>query len=239
MKNLIVANIIKANKKYNLDRIKTLVNAQIENSVEVGWSTKDIILIANFDHYFLGVESTKVKLNDSCFTGSKMFAVKWLLSNGNSSDDVIWAHDLDAWQNIEFDCPDIKDVGASTYSRPKFNGGSVFWRKSGRDIAEKIVLTIEEEKAVKEEPVLNRIFKSKEYKKRVTVLNYTYNVGCSGYVPRFERSDKPIRVCHFRPMNRVAWAIHALDRDGAGYISVSKRLENLLRRYYPDLKGRQ
>ncbi|MCD6436629.1 MAG: hypothetical protein J7L15_09665, partial [Clostridiales bacterium] len=69
----------------------------------------------------------------------------------------------------------------------------------------------------------------------VTNINNTFNVGCSGYVKRWNRSIKPIRVCHFHPYNKIAWETHTLDRSGLGLISVSDRLEKLLRKYYPDL----
>ena len=66
-------------------------------------------------------------------------------------------------------------------------------------------------------------------------MNHSYNVGCSGFVSRYEKSLKPIRVCHFHPNNNVAWEIHALDRDNTGNIAVTIRLERLLRKYYPNL----
>ena len=237
MKNLLVANLNKKNKrKYNFEKIKTLINAQVENSVELGWSTKDIILVANFDYSFLGVSSTKFELNEDCFTGSKMFALQKLFSNGILIEhETIWAHDLDAWQNYEFDCPEIKDVGATYYSKPKFNGGSIFWTHKSVDIIDKIIDDITNLGSQKEEPIINKIFKSDEYKERITIINNTFNVGCSGFVPRYERSDKPVRVLHFHPTNRIAWETHALDRNEIGSVAIGRRLELLLRRYYPHL----
>jgi len=64
------------------------------------------------------------------------------------------------------------------------------------------------------EPTLNRVLTSKQYRDRVTVLNNTFNVGCSGFAKRWERSLKPIRVSHFHRYNRTAWETHALDRNG-------------------------
>ena len=98
----------------------------------------------------------------------------------------------------------------------------------------KVVEILTAEKAKSEEPTLNRVFKSDEYKDRVSILNSTYNVGCSGFVERYERSIKPVKVCHFHPKNSIAWEIHNLSRDGVG-ISVTTRLERLLRKYYPEL----
>ena len=232
MKNFMVANLTRG--RYKPKAIHLLLKAQIENSLALGWSSENVILITNFEFEFMGVKASKVELNDSCFTGSKMFGMKYLYDN-DMVRDVVWAHDLDAWQNVPFYCPDFKDVGLACYSTSKYNGGSMFWKNSGKDIALRIVSEIESNSENKEEPTLNRIVKSKEFKNRITTLNNTFNVGCSGYVKRWNRSTKPIRVCHFHPYNRIAWETHALDRNGLDTKGISNRLENLLRKYYPDL----
>ena len=236
MKRLMVANKQKNSKsRYSFERTETSLKAQIDNMLEIGWETKDIILLTNFDFEFMGIKAELIKLNDFCLTGSKLWGMKWLFDNGRV-DEIIYASDLDCWQNIWFDCPEFEgDVGASQYSNPKFNGGSVFWKPGSKDIVDEIVNALTKEKAKSEEPTLNRIFKSEEYKDRVSILNSTYNVGCSGFAPRYERSFKPVRICHFHPNNSIAWEIHGLDREGLGVIAVTVRLERLLRKYYPDM----
>ena len=236
MKRLMVANKQKNGKsRYFFEKMETMLKAQIDNMLELGWNTEDIILLANFDFEFMGISAEKIELDDFCLTGSKMWGMKWLFDN-NRVDEIIYAADLDCWQNAWFDCPEFKgDVGASQYINPKFNGGSIFWKPKSKDIVNEIVDVLTKEEAKGEEPTLNKIFKSEEYKDRISVLNSTYNVGCSGFAPRYERSLKPVRVCHFHPQNSVAWEIHGLDRDGVGGIAVTIRLERLLRRYYPDL----
>jgi hypothetical protein len=233
MKNLLIANLSSSNR-YKGDRIKTLINAQIENSLELGWNASDIILISNFDYNFMGVKSTKTNLNKKCLTGSKMFGLKFLLDL-NLVNDVIWAHDLDAWQNVPFLCPDFKEVGISCYSTGKYNGGSIFWRTSAIDIVNEIINRINKKEENKEEPTLNKVLKSKEYENRVTALNHTYNVGCSAYVVRWTRSIKPLRVCHFHPYNNTAWETHCLDRNGLDEKGITDRLEKLIRKYYPNI----
>jgi len=242
MKNLLVANF-KEGKSLSLrhdrkrrerkDNLVRLVTAQIKNSISVGWEPEDIILVTNFDYEFMGVKSIALELNEKCLTGSKMYAVRGVLEKDLA--DVVWAHDLDAWQNVWFDCPHFVDVGACEYSRPKFNGGSVFWRKSGLDMVNEVIKRIEENDQAKEEPTIDAVFKSEEYKDRVTILNPTYNVGCSGFIKRYENSIKPIRVCHLHPTNRIAWETHRLDRNACGVKSVSSRLETILREYWGGL----
>ena len=234
MKRLMTANMRESSKRYSPDRLDVLLKAQIENAIEVGWKPEDIILLGNFDFEFMKVKSQQIAMNDFCLTGSKMFALKWLMEQ--SVDDVVWSADLDCWQNVWFECPEFDGhVGASQYSNPKFNGGSIFWKPEAWDIVNEVVNRLIENSERKEEPTLNKVFKSKEFKDRVSVLDHSYNVGCSGFAPRHERSLKPIRVCHFHPNNSVAWEIHALDRDGIGAIAVTVRLERLLRKYFPKL----
>jgi hypothetical protein len=231
MKNLIVLNI--QNNSSKRDELLKITKAQIENSLELGWDKNNIILISNVDFEWMEVKSIKIELNRKCVTGSKMYAVKYLFDNGEK--DILWSHDLDAWQNYWFDEPEFKDAGASEYSQPKFNGGSVFWKPQSIDIINSIIQQIESNEQEKEEPTINKLFRSRKYKDRVTVLNYTYNVGCSGFIKRAHYSIKPIKVSHLHPTNRIAWETHALDRNGVGYKSISGRLENLLRKYYPSL----
>jgi len=226
MINLIAANTSKSSR-YRMDNIVTLVKAQILNSLEVGWLPENIILATNFDFDCYGVKAQRIEFNPVCLTGSKMYAVRYALQ---LYDDVVWAHDLDAWQNVWFETPEIKDVGASTYDNRKFNGGSLFWRKSAIDLAETVISMLEKEKATYEENVLNRVFKKNAA--RVTKLNYTYNVGCSNYRQRWRESEKPIKVAHFHPYNRIAWETQALDRCGLGEKGISDRLESLLRDHY-------
>lgn len=236
MKRLLVANKQVDNRlRYTHGNMELMLKAQIENLLELGWKIEDLILLCNFDFEFMGVKGTQIPFNEFCLTGSKMFALKWLMDN-QLTDEVVYSADLDAWQSVFFDCPEFEgDVGACQYSNPKWNGGSIFWKPSSKDIVEKVVETIQKEEAPKEEPVLNRIFRMPEYINRITKLDYTYNVGCSGFTPRYSRSIKPLRVCHFHPFNSIAWEMHALDREDLGEIAITVRLERLLRRYFEGL----
>ena len=232
MKNFMIANLTRG--RYKFEGIDLLLKAQIHNSLDLNWKIEDIILLTNFDYEYMNVKSINAKLNKKCLTGSKMFGMRYLFDH-DMVNDVIWAHDLDAWQNAQFDCPEFLDAGIACYSNSKYNGGSIFWKKSAEDIVDKILDEIEGNSENKEEPTLNRILKSKEYNNRVTNVDNTFNVGCSGYVKRWDRSMKPIRVCHFHPYNNIAWETHALDRNGLDEKGVSDRLEAILRQYYPNL----
>ena len=231
MKQLLTANMVEKSKRYNFKLMDLLLKAQIENCIDAGWKSEDILLVANIDYSYMGVKSIRTTLNESCLTGSKMFSLEFALENNISNGDTIWSRDLDTWVNHYFEEPEIKDVGITTYSTTKLNGGSVFWKPSAIDIVKHVIEEINKGED-KEEPTLNKLLKSKEYADRTTVLNTTYNVGSSGFFPRAYMADKPIKVCHFNPMNRIAWETHRLNRDGMDIISVSTRLEIILRKYF-------
>jgi len=229
MKKLMVANIQKSSK-CSIEDLTTLLKLQIENSLNIGWDVNNIILLSNFDFEFMEVKAIKVVLNDFCLTGSKIFGTKFVFDNKLA--DIIYAADLDCFQDIWFNCPEFKDVGVTQYSRPKINGGVIFWKNSAIDIIGQIVNALVSNKEKREEPTLNKILKL--YEDRVTVLESGFNLGCSGYILRFMRSEKPVKSYHFHPSNRIAWETHVLDRNGIGS-KISERLECLIRKYYPNL----
>ena len=232
MKNCVVANL--ANGKRGDNNLTTELKAQIENSLALGWDPDDLWVITNFPFEFMGIKAFHLPLNTTCLTGSKMFALRELFK-AHMIDEVVWMHDLDAWQCVEIEQPTFADIGVASYSRPKFNGGSVFVRDTTADIIFKICDEIEIHKEQKEEPTLDKVLKSDEYRNRVTVLNSTWNVGCSGYVQRWYYADKPIRVVHFHPSNRIAWDTHTRNRNGISVdATIPDRLRQLMLKYYGD-----
>lgn len=235
MLNFMVANLV-SNRNYDSKkRLLQMLRAQIDNSLDLGWNQEDIVVMSNFEFKYKDVETTISPLNESCITGSKMFGLRSFLGMIDYKGSI-WSHDLDVWENTKIYEPEFKDIGIAQYSNGKYNGGSLFWKiPEANDIIAKICSDIEIGKLEREEPTLNIVLKSKEYKDRVTIVNNTYNVGCSGYVVRCSKSLKPLRVCHFHPDNRIAWETHALDRNEIGEVGVTVRLERIIRSHYPNL----
>ena len=227
MKNLIVANFPPDGRKSA--ELLLLIKAQSHNARYFGWREEDFLIISNSEKCCDFGTWIKADLNNSCFTGSKLFGVRYLYENG-ITDSPIWAHDLDAWQNSPFIEPEFKDAGFAYYSRPKINGGSQFWKKSGLDIIKYTIDLISKNGSQKEEPCLQAMHP--KFRGRISILNETYNIGCSGFVDRYSRAIKPIQVCHFHPTNRIAWQSHYLDRNGLGIRSVSDELKANLDLFY-------
>jgi hypothetical protein len=232
MKNLMVANF-QPQGTVSQQQLTALLDAQIENSLALGWRADDIVVVSNFAYSFQGVDATQLPLNRGCLRGSKIFALDAVFRDGCfASDDIVWAHDLDAWQNYAFTSPWFRDLGLSHYSQPKFNGGSIFCRRSAGDMIRAVVDEIMATADDREEPAINCVLRSPVYQNRVTVLNSTFNLGCSGFVERYQRSLKPILVSHFHPTNRLAWDTHVNDRNGCGRSASPRLVDLLVRRFH-------
>lgn len=230
MKNLLVANF-RPHGRVKEAELRGMVEAQIENSLEVGWRPQDIVVVTNLA-FDAPVTLVRAPLNESCLTGSKMFALEHLFALGMIKDNEMWwAHDLDAWQNHWFDEPEIADIGLTEYSRPSFNGGSVFLRAACRDLIQAVTGQIRKDKMMREEPAIDRVLRLPEHSKRVTVLNSTYNVGCSAYAIRYQRSRQPILVSHFHP-HGISWRTHVWGWNSLNTASVAPRLSALLVRRF-------
>lgn len=233
MKHIIVANYNNKQsnsvKSYSLDRLCTNLQCQIANSESLG-NLDDLLVITNFPFRYLDENSIQLDLNKDCLTGSKLFALRELF-NRNLIQSSTWIHDLDVWQVMDFDEPKFKDIGLCEYSRPKFNGGSLFIKPEAKDIVLDICDHLEKNSQNREEPTLD-LFLRNTYKDRTTKLNSTYNIGCSGFVERVKRAEKPIKVVHFHPTNRLAWDSFCRDRNNTKVIPVTHRLKKLFVEFY-------
>jgi hypothetical protein len=238
MKLVYAVNYVEGNRNYPKHKLIRELQCQLENSLAIGWNPKDIIVMSNFDYEFYGVTSTLMEFPKYCLTGSKMFAMEELFKR-DMVDDIICCHDLDAWQNDMFDPPSIRDIGISTYSTPKFNGGVIFYRPTAKDIVLEIASILHKDKPKQEEPTINKVLKSDKYQKRTTVLHTGWNIGCSGFVERYLRAGGDIKFAHVHPLNRIGMDTHTCDRNNLGmnYVTMGPRLYNLIKRYfYPDSK---
>jgi hypothetical protein len=231
MKNVITCYL---KKQKDFHYFESYLKAQIDNSIELGWSTDSIILVTNFDFEFMGVKAMKMDLNPGgCLTGSKTFSTLLLLKHG--MNEPFWAHDLDAWQQIKFDMPEFTDIGVTTYSvERKINGGSMFIRPSAIDMVQEIVNEIERQQSKKEEPIIRKILNLDQYKGRITIVDQTFNVGCSGFWKRYYRASKPIHVFHFHPEMKGTRARVTMAIDENGQQVMDDRTKAVFARYWPN-----
>jgi len=198
-------------KDQTTDRAVFWLCCQIENSLELGWSKEDIIIGTNFKFKYRGIES--VILKDICpysAVMSKIYGVRELMNNGVIDKDV-WVHDLDAWQNCEFEFPNIADIGITTSPSGRIdepprtnNSGSFFVRTSGLDLVEKIIEHGDQNRYKNDEHAINHLNPNlhPEYSDRVMFVDQTFNMG--GNMRRYCLASKPIKVIHNRFVHDMA-----------------------------------
>lgn len=227
MKNLIIyINPAKEFDKYTEIAIKI----QIENSLELGWKTEDMILVTNFLYEFMGVKSTVVE--DSYFNArrpnnTKFWAIANMFWDNMIENELYWVHDPDCFQLepiSEFEVMDEmdgRDMGICDYgAEMQYSGGSVFFKKSAKDIFIKTKLVMEEhgtgeetgltslannnltwivgKMAKPERRMIPGNFGDSEYiKSRIKTMNFTYNFWDNNLRRRYIGARKPIKALHF------------------------------------------
>lgn len=188
-----------------------LVKVQIDNSSELGWKKEDILLVTNFNYEYGGVKALVVGDESYCDhspISGKVSTIVNLFDRGLIGDELYWSHDFDAFQLEVIPESEIAlgetDMGVCPFARkPKFAGGSLFFKKSARDIFEKINEVMDEHKAVDENALTYATDKDAELKKRIKVMNISYNFLPYNVVSCYRMAVKPIRVAHFHPFGVI------------------------------------
>lgn len=209
MKNL--HTYISPDKKFNEEHSK-LVNLQIDNSLELGWEPKEIILATNFPYEYKGIKSTI--LPDDLYypyrwTATKTMVIEYLLSHG-MIDDLTWYHDFDCYQlspfiYIDDDMKGI-NVGICQYGRmPRLCSASMFFRPEAREFFTEVKNVITENR-FNEEFAIMRVLKYSEAdgilspdKYKVAKLNITYALHRHNFNHVYHRARKPIMAVHCHP----------------------------------------
>jgi hypothetical protein len=190
-------------KKASEAGLRRYLQAQVEVHKALSFP---LVVLTNLKDYQDGYSQVLpiFKPNTICPTGSKMFAAVEFLS-AMRSDALYWFHDLDVWPCWDWaKQPPIfaTEIALCRY-RKSYNGGSVFYRKEAAPLCQDVVNAILSSRSHREEPVMNAVW-GRDHP-QITVLNSTYNVGCSGFDGRLERAEKPIRAVHFHPDKRGQW----------------------------------
>ena len=216
------------------DEGKISIKIQIDNSLELGWKKEDIILATNFPYEYKGVKSIIVKDEHYCPfrpTATKINVIIELFERNLIEDDLYWFHDLDMYQVLPITAEEIgleEDMGVTDYGKlDKWNTGTIFFKKSARDIFEKMKEIVYLRKSIEERAldILTGLYTktydgrdfsypdSDSIKKRVKRLNIAYNFCCikdQPYDPKLfeatgdkyllmcaKKCSDPIKVLHF------------------------------------------
>jgi hypothetical protein len=200
MKNLLV--YLNPEKKFDLEN-KVYMEIQIENSLNLGWSREDIMMVTNFPCRCKGVEALVVP--DSLYSDisrcvNKVNVIIYLLENG-LLNDFTWYHDTEAWQINKFDLNLEKDLGLTDYGWSlKWNGGSIFFKPEALDVFKLWQKTIEETRLDDERSMMILTKGNVEnINSRIQRLNITYNIGKRNIRTNLRISERPLKVFHFHP----------------------------------------
>jgi len=233
MKHLLI--YLNPSKKFNTETEVT-ARIQIENILELGYPKEDILLLTNFPYEFMGVEATIVddsycKLDSP--TNTKFWAIANLFWNNLIGEHLYWAHDFDCFQLEYISDKEILDeirgydMGICDYgAHYKYSGGSVFFKKSAKDVFVRIKCVMEEYKTGEEEAstilaynnltwiaprvsnphhrtIGGKFHDSDHIRGRIKVLNFTYNFWNNNLKRRCKESKFPLRTVHFRPFYKL------------------------------------
>jgi hypothetical protein len=220
MKNLLI--YINPAKKFVNDTWQNesdiLAKVQIDNSIEMGWDRKDILLVTNFPYEYNGVSA--VQVGDDCYcpfsasTPSKINAIVELFNKGLIQDEIYWFHDFDAFQleslPQEFDKNKISltDYGITNMNKGRngrWSTGSIFFGNGTKDVFEWIKEAVYKYQA-NEEVALLALTRHNKYGilDRINKLNITYNFATRrrNIVEQYKVTDLPIKVIHFHPFDK-------------------------------------
>ena len=187
---------------------KTLVKIQIDNSRELGWRDKDIMLFTNFDYEYDGLKATVVGNDAFCDikpVSTKLTSILKLFELGYIKDETYWVHDLDCYQLVPFKKNEIlldtADMALCDYGRKKnkWSGGSIFFKYKARDIFEKQHEIMVEYKCIDETALLSLTRSDPEVLARIRKLNSTYHFLPFNVRNNYRFANKPLRIAHFHP----------------------------------------
>lgn len=207
MKNL----LIHINPKHTFTpECSILIKIQIENSLRLGWSPDDILLVTNFPYQFMGVVAMQVA--DEFFYKDRPLSIKTLmvphlLDMGIlSSGEICWNHDFDAFQAHPFTDFGLggSDAGLTDYGwQPRYCMGSYFFKNGAYEIFEKARPIIMRD--IEDEDAIFTVLQNKRLLAKTRRLNITYNIGQRHIKHNISKAIKPYRVFHFHPRKKAVY----------------------------------
>lgn len=189
-----------------------LAKVQIENSIQLGWKARDIILITNFEWQYGPIKARilkDVQFNENNPEASKINAVVALFEKKKIKEkEIYWLHDLDAFQLEKITKPELK-MGYAHMALTEFDKtaswstGSIFFNKRSKDIFEKIKEIMDKDNIDGQHALYKLTRKDKRIRKRIKKLNKTYNFTPLNLTSYYKKAKKPLKVAHFHPLGKI------------------------------------
>ena len=233
---------------------EVLAKIQIDNSLELGWDPKDILMVTNFPWEYRGIKAIELGEKSYCEfspTASKITAIIEMFNQGLIEDDLYWFHDLDAFQlepitkeeigdsDLSFTDYGITTINEGRNRRP--STGVLFFNNKSKDIFELIFWKAGQYKCNEEVALLELIKQNKMgIKDRIKVLNVTHNYATRrrDLVKSYLIADKPLKVIHFHPFDKrpVAQGIDNISacmygKNGMNKILMTDSLINIFNKH--------
>lgn len=192
-------------KKCFAKEYKDLIKLQIDNSLELGWDIKDIMLVTNFDYEYLGLKSILIDDDAYCShspLSTKIPGVLRMFDKGLIGDDLYWMHDLDAYQLVPISEDEIikADIALCDYGRrPRWDCGSIFFRKEAKDIFEKQNRLMNKRRCADEVALYELTYSNSDLYNRVKKMNISYSFKPFNLRSCYRMAIKPLRIVHFDP----------------------------------------
>lgn len=179
-----------------------LTKMQIDNSLELAWEKKDIILATNFPWSYKGIKALVLKGDFGALDGnrsSKIPVINRLFDMGEIKDgDLVWFHDHDAFQLAPLKRPTgqanlwYTDQGWN----PTWNAGSFFFNRGAVDIFLEIHKSMLERNTNEQDALTYLLANGLTGCEKI---NNTYNLGIY-HIDRVMKTLKgPLLVAHFHP----------------------------------------
>ncbi len=208
MKNLLIYTT--PDKKFTQEDL-ILARIQVDNSIDLGWQTADIVLVTDFPFEYHGVKSLQVP--EGLFypfdkNANKIPVALYLIKQQLIDPEVLyWCHDFDAFENTPIVESELEmsqhNLGVVPYLYKKeWQFCSFFFRTS----AEPLLKLIDQETRAQPFPSRNNEKNFVKLLKRGDIsadsfkeLNITYSIPKRYLTTMYNQATKPLRVLHFRP----------------------------------------
>ncbi len=196
MKNLLI--YVGPTKQFSPE-YEALTKMQIDNSLGLGWSPEDIILVTDFPWEYQKVKTHVLPEGEyDALDGNRSSKIPVILQlfREGMVNDLFWFHDHDAFQLEPLPILEVEDAVFTDHGWWKmWNAGSFFFNSKSESLFKLINDTMLKNKT-NEQTALTTLWDSGTER---NLLNITYNLGIYHLKSNLEKANKPYMVAHFHP----------------------------------------
>ena len=207
-----------------------LARIQIDNSLSLGWSRDDLLMVTNFAYEHDGVQAMLVgdeNYCERCWPATKVYVLDYLFRAGLITEGLWWYHDFDCYQLHPFDedpLAPVADIGMTNYGRvPRLCSASVFFKPTAADIFAALRAEVDRSRLNEEECMARLLATRPDIAARFELLNVTYAMNRANIRPNYAAATKPLKAAHFH-LSPDKWRQFVLGQTVLGFPLVPDRL---------------